>query len=553
MNNLIDQIRSKSCIDANLIIKLRSGIVDFFSSEGEKAEFIATYDGSADVVCEDRVSYGDWQTPMSLAEKVCDSHILKYGRPDIVIEPTCGLGAFVLSALGKFPDLAEIHAIDINYKYTRALKLKILQNALVNPRPKHPDIYIYNADFFEFDFYPIIKKAKDSKCKLAIIGNPPWVTNSRQGKADSRNIPIKQNNYGLKGIDAITGKSNFDISEYMTSHLLGLSQSNNGAISFLLKNSVIRNIVSKQKSKPLHIGEIEQGLIDAQSEFNVSVDSSCFTAQFDCVPSMFCDIKDFYTGKYIRRYGWIGNSFVSDTVLYRQFSTFDNHSDYEWRSGIKHDCSLVLELARERGNYINGLGETVEIEDDLIYPLLKSSDIHNYKNNQFRKYIIVPQYKIGEDISRLKQVYPLAYSYLMDHKQFFTRRKSIIYRGKNIFSVFGVGEYTFKPYKIVVSSMYKSLDFILVSQTNGKPVIVDDTCYQLDFNDIEEAIYIYNALNSKEIQSLLKSLIFMDAKRVITKSLLMRLDLTQFCRENGIALNARRTKVRTAQQLSLFE
>ena len=51
--------------------------------------------------------------------------------------------------------------------------------------------------------------------------------------------------------------------------------------------------------------------------------------------------------------------------------------------------------------------------------------------------------------------------------------------------------------------------------------MVDDTCHQLDFDNTEEAQCIFRALHSNEIPSILKSLAFMDANRVITKNLLM--------------------------------
>lgn len=553
MNRLIDKIRNISYVDANSTIRRLSGIVDYFLSEDEKIDFISTYDCSPHVVCEDKVSYGDWQTPKSLTDKICEQHLLKYGAPDIVIEPTCGLGSFVFSALEKFSDLSEIHALEINRDYTSDLKLKLLLHALNAPSHTHPDIYVYTANFFEFDFSPIVGKAKANNWNLAVIGNPPWVTNSRQGKANSQNIPIKQNRYRLKGIDAITGKSNFDISEYITLNLLELAQRNKGGISFLLKNSVIRNILSKQKINDFHIGQFEQGEIDASAEFNVSVDASCFTAKFNCRPSLLCLVKDFYTGSHVREYGWIGNSFVADVMQYKRFSNFDNQSSYMWRSGIKHDCAAVLELVFSDGKYINGLGEIVNIEDDLIFPLLKSSDINNYNNCKFRKFVIVPQHRVGEDTSRLEKTHPLTFFYLREHEEYFSKRKSCIYKNKDRFSVFGVGEYSFKPYKIAVSSLYKTINFVLVLPFHGKPVIVDDTCYQLDFDDSDEADSLYQALCSEEIQSLLKSLTFVDAKRVVTKSLLMRLDLVQLCNKKGLSLNTRRFSESLCQQLPLFD
>lgn len=553
MNALIDKIRSVDYCTANTIIKRLSGIVDYFSTECEKTEFISLHDRRPITICEDRASYGDWQTPMPLAEKVCDIHLSKYGSPDIVIEPTCGLGAFVFSALKKFPDVKEIHAIEINRQYTSELKFKLLLNALNSPLQRYPDIYIYNADFFEFDFKAIMAKSNQMAWNMAVIGNPPWVTNSRQGRNNSPNVPLKRNLYGLKGIDAITGKSNFDISEFITLRLLKLAQFNKGGISFLLKNSVIHNILMKQRIENFNIGNIEQRLINASSEFNVSVDASCFLAQFDCSPSFICTAFDFYSNSHIREYGWVNDSFVSDKILYSSVSKYDRKSSYVWRSGIKHDCSSILELTISRDGYANGLGEIVQIEPDLIYPLLKSSDINNYQNNVFRKFIIVPQRKVGDDTSNLKYTHPLAFSYLTKYENLFLSRKSSIYRGKDKFSIFGIGDYSFKPYKIVVSSLYKSIKFVLVSQFNGQPIMIDDTCYQLDFNSLEEAKYILTALNSSEIQALLQSLVFKDSKRVVTKSLLMRLDLEQFCREKGMSIESQRFNSRACQQLSLFE
>lgn len=195
----------------------------------------------------------------------------------------------------------------------------------------------------------------------------------------------------------------------------------------------------------------------------------------------------------------------------------------------------------------------MQIEEDLIYPLLKSSDINNYRGNQIRKFVIVPQRRVGDDTAGLKYSHPLAFSYLSKYENVFSNRKSSIYKGKDKFSIFGIGDYSFKPYKIVVSSLYKSIKFILVSQANGKPIMVDDTCYQLDFDSLEEAKCILDALKSNEICSLLQSLVFRDAKRVITKSLLMRLDLAQLCRDKGTTVVSQCFNNGAGQQLSLFD
>ena len=122
-------------------------------------------------------------------------------------------------------------------------------------------------------------------------------------------------------------------------------------------------------------------------------------------------------------------------------------------------------------------------------------------------------------------MYPLAYDYLSKHLEYFVKRRSSIYKGKDPFSIFGIGDYSFKPYKVVVSSLYKDIQFRLVTPCNGKSVMVDDTCYQYGCDSYEEALAVAQALNGEEIQTLIRALTFNDAKRVVTKSLLMRLDL----------------------------
>lgn len=527
MRQLIEQIRKVSIIEANAIIRQTCGVVDFFSSSDDIDDFVDKASSMSGIACEERVAYGDWQTPRALAENICRQHLQHFGNPDIVIEPTCGLGAFVLAALNVFTNVTEIYAIEINNAYCKELKYKILTEALNHPHKPHPNIYIYTADIFNFNLIKLFGDIADHRRNIAIIGNPPWVTNSKQGELSSKNIPLKSNKFNLKGIDAITGKSNFDISEAIALTLLSLAKGCNGGISMLLKNSVIRNIVEKQKVYPLDIGELSQKKLDAKAEFNVSVEASCFCAKFTPNRGYQCKVSDLYSGKPISEYGWVGPHFVANTALYRSSAEYDGKSSYEWRSGVKHDCSSVLELTLTDGHYQNGQGEIVDIEDDLIFPLLKSSDVYKGFNQPANRYVIIPQRKANESTSHLVISHPRAYKYLNDHKEMFANRKSMIYKDKGPFAVFGIGDYSFKPYKIAVSSLYKDITFNLIPSIGGKPVMLDDTCYQLGFDTESEAQAVYRALTSDEITNLLKSIVFLDAKRVVTKNILMRIDISK--------------------------
>jgi hypothetical protein len=67
----------------------------------------------------------------------------------------------------------------------------------------------------------------------------------------------------------------------------------------------------------------------------------------------------------------------------------------------------------------------------------------------------------------------------------------------------------------------------LVPPFEGKPVMLDDTCYFAGFEHLPEAAIGWALLNSEPVQELLGSLVFLDAKRPYTKQILMRIALAQ--------------------------
>lgn len=189
--------------------------------------------------------------------------------------------------------------------------------------------------------------------------------------------------------------------------------------------------------------------------------------------------------------------------------------------------------------YVNGFNEKLTLEDELIFGLVKSSDIQSPLIATPRKYIILTQKKIGEDTGYLAEKFPNIYRYLTENIRFFSERKSNIYKGKPLFAIFGIGEYSFKPYKVAISGLYKKPFFSLILPFKNKPIMVDDTCYFLGFDDISEALIILAVLNSSYAQELLRAITFTDAKRPYTKDVLMRINLFKVADHLGFE-NARR-------------
>ena len=87
-----------------------------------------------------------------------------------------------------------------------------------------------------------MQPTRPAKTRILVIGNPPWVTNSDLGQLGSNNLPTKTNFQGLRGFDARTGKSNFDISEWILVRLIEALPPD-GAIAMLCKTMTARKVL----------------------------------------------------------------------------------------------------------------------------------------------------------------------------------------------------------------------------------------------------------------------------------------------------------------------
>ncbi|NLF42791.1 MAG: hypothetical protein GX587_08855, partial [Bacteroidales bacterium] len=247
------------------------GINTFFENEDDFQRLIESVSTVAISLVEepDRAEYGDFQTNKDLANKIAKHLAIKNISPEIVIEPTCGKGNFIIASLSNFKAVKKVFGIEIYKPYIWETKFGILDFFLSNPNSNKPEITITHCSIFDFDFNHISKQFPTEK--LLILGNPPWVTNSKLGSLNSSNLPKKTNFKNQNGLDAMTGKGNFDIAEYITLMLLDAFQSHTGFLALLVKNSVVKNIVFDQKDKKYRVSEIERYCIDSKKEFNVSV------------------------------------------------------------------------------------------------------------------------------------------------------------------------------------------------------------------------------------------------------------------------------------------
>lgn len=217
-----------------------------------------------------------------------------------------------------------------------------------------------------------------------------------------------------------------------------------------------------------------------------------------------------------------------------------------------------MELEREDQGFRNKLGELYNLEATYIYPMLKSSDVARERVPVPSRWMLVTQKTIGEDTAPIKFIAPKTWAYLMHHSELLDKRRSSVYKGRPRFSVFGVGVYSFSPWKVAISGLYKRLHFAVVGPHAGKPVVLDDTCYSIPCQSENEAHYLGRLLNSKVAEEFFRAFIFWDAKRPITVSILNRLNLIALARELGsedaiLVFLASSGSLLSHRQLALFE
>jgi hypothetical protein len=485
--------------------------------------------------------FGDFQTPESLAKRCVALTDKLFGTPDLVIEPTVGVGAFLKASAIKWGRSADYEGYEVNAGYVQTARANLSQFAAK----------IFHKDFFAENWKRNLSRS--GRKRVLVIGNPPWVTNSELGQLGSNNLPTKTNFQGLRGFDARTGRSNFDISEWMLVQLIE-ALPEDGAIAMLCKTMTARKVLR-------HFWKTEGGLqdaslfhIDAQTEFDVAVDACLFFASgkrtSDRMATVYADLD---TASAAARFGLVDGILVANLDAYQAHKGLGGGpSTHIWRSGVKHDAGSVMEFTRRGDKLINGFGELVEIEDDYVFPLLKSSDLGN-RRTAIRKAVLVTQRHTGDNTSEIRRTAPKTWAYLTRHAAILDDRKSSIYENRPRFSVFGIGPYSFAPWKVAISGLYKDISIVIVPPHENRPVMVDDTCYFIPCQSQEEAELLFEMLESAPAKAFLNSLIFRDSKRPITADVLRKLSIVELARMLGKLSVLERVKGEKATtELGLF-
>jgi len=463
---------------------------------------------------------GDFQTPPALAREIRSALQRRGFTWSRVLEPTCGIGN-VLLEFAATDGVDECLGIELQASYAQRARSRL---ASLDGGPAHT---VQTDSIFCVDLAGL---QWGSSGRLAVVGNPPWVTNSELGAMRSQNLPPKSNRKLLTGLDAITGSANFDLTEFIWLKLLEDLKEESPVIALICKSHVARNVLQYIYDRSIGVQSAVMWRIDAQKHFEASVDACVLAVDVSYGGPRLREVAIFPDlsaerphGSLTFRAGQLVNGLSADDDL---IGSVLGTSSLTWRQGLKHDAASVMEMVLGLEGLKNKVGDYVEIEPEYCFPLMKGSDVFHarYPESTGRR-VIVPQRELGEDTAPLRRTAPKLWRYLEAHGPALDGRRSSIYRGKPRFSVFGIGDYSFAPYKVAVSGLHKEPRFRAVGPSQGKPVMFDDTCYLLPLPAPETAALVASALNSSLGRRTLDTLIFRDAKRPIKKSALRRIDI----------------------------
>jgi hypothetical protein len=362
------------------------------------------------------------------------------------------------------------------------------------------------GDAYESDFTQL---AWTTAGPLLIIGNPPWVTTAALGRLDgTAPQPVRSNPNRLRGLDARTGSANFDVAEFLLLKILGEFATADMTLAVLIKESVARKVVAAHVASG---GALRSEIvrIDARKWFGVAVDACCLIMSPQGPPMSRVPIRESFSGAPVAWFDPTPLPAAPDTTIV-------------WRQGIKHDAAAVFELTNGDGGALrNGFGDVVDVEPEYVYPFYKARAVQFGMTD--RMALIVPQQRLNEPTAPLALRAPRLHAYFGRYRAQLDGRKSSIYRSAPPFSIFGIGAYSFAPWKVAVAGLYIDPNFAVLGPVDGRPVMLGDTSYFAGFENEALARQFAAHCASVRVRAQLEGRI-VRGKRPITKRVLMSID-----------------------------
>ncbi len=393
-----------------------------------------------------------------------------------------------------------------------------------------------------------------------IIGNPPWVRWSKLPELYRRRVQPTCQQYDIFSNTPHFGGNELDISGLITFTVADKWLTNNGQLIFLLTQTHFQS-ASSQGFRRFHISSMPDNYlspisVDDLKDLKPFPDASNKTAILSA-------IKTNNVPRYPIRYTiWqknqgsrtIPETLSKETVLSQteriekeatpineegsqwailpqgEFNQYENirgrSTWFEGRKGITCDLNgiyfvSIIERARNRnlvriqthpefGRTNIGPSERFWIEPDLLYPLIKGAgDIRACHYSPTSDLcVIIPNRGIDNqnytNANRIIRDYPYLYNYFQHYRENLENRSTYRTRMNRapFFAIYNIGEYTFKPWKVIWPEISNGNDFPvavvnnrIINHIRHNVLIPDHKIYFVGFDTNEPAYYLCGLLN----------------------------------------------------------
>jgi SAM-dependent methyltransferase len=209
------------------------------------------------------------------------------------------------------------------------------------------------------------------------------------------------------------------------------------------------------------------------------------------------------------------------------------------------NSNVIVKNLAERGK--TKISEVIEtIENDLIYPALRGSDIKRWQASPQINILLTqdPSKREPYPESEIKARWPRTYGYLTKFRNVLLNRASRVLKDlmakTSFYAVFGVADYTMANYKVVWKRMTNDLIATVISQFKTpfgyKTIIPLETTALIATNNESEAHYLCAIINSNPVRDFIKS--FSSAGRGFgTPSVMQYVGIPKFNPKNTLHKN----------------
>jgi len=394
-----------------------------------------------------------------------------------------------------------------------------------------------------------------------VAGNPPWINWESLPQGYREQVAPLWQQYGLfqhKGFDAILGKAKDDLSALMTYVAADRYLKDGGKLAFVITQSVWKTAGGGQGFRRFRIGEKGSLLrvlhVDDMSELKPFEGATNRTSVFVLQKGQPTPYPVPYTyWKKVKRGRLDYDSTLEEVLSQTRRLNFRatpvdasdptsawltarpkvldavrkvlGQSDYQARAGACTWANSIywVEVLAERPdglvvvrNVTEGAKRkvevvTVELEPDLLYPLLRGRDVRRWQATP--TYHILLTHLEGERLKAVSETemqrrWPKTWAYLKRFerplrersglKRYFTRKDK---RGRVVetgpfYSIFNVGDYTFAPWKVVWREQSAWFTCAVVRPQDERPVIPDHKLMLVECQTADEAYYLSSMLNA---------------------------------------------------------